>query len=60
MGTILFTCPITDVRVQHWLDDEENASDETYEEITCLACDRLHFVNRRGEVFGDDTNARSP
>ena len=53
MAALLFTCPITRMRVQHWLDDDEDASeDDDYEGITCQACAGVHFVNRKGKVLG--------
>jgi hypothetical protein len=54
MGAILFTCPSTRFIVQHWLDDDERASDDDYEEVVCTACPRVHFVNRKGKVLGGD------
>jgi hypothetical protein len=52
MGAILFTCPATQFTVQHWLEEDERASEEDYEGITCPACTRVHFVNRKGKVPG--------
>ena len=47
--------PSTRLTVQHWLDDDdERASDDDYKGITCTACSRVHFVNRKGRVLGDD------
>jgi len=31
MAAFLFTCPITRMKVQHWLDDDEDASEDDYE-----------------------------
>ena len=46
MATFIFTCPNTDLNVQHSFDDEdEDAPDTEYEAITCPACTRLHFIN---------------
>jgi hypothetical protein len=53
MAAFLFTCPNTQLKVQHWLDDE-NASEDDYEEITCHACASVHFINRKGKVLGGD------
>ena len=53
MATLIFTRPITRMRVQHWLDADEDASEDDYEEITCQACAGVHFVNRHGKVLGD-------
>jgi hypothetical protein len=54
MAALLFTCPITRMRVQHWLDDDEDASEDDYEGVTCQACAGMHFVNRKGKVLGGD------
>jgi len=51
MAAILFRCPTTNSLVQHWLDEGEDSEHE-YEEVKCLACDSLHFVNRQGKVLG--------
>ena len=53
MAAFLFTCPNTQLKVQHWLDDE-NASEDDYEEITCHAYGSVHFVNWKGKVLGGD------
>ena len=53
MAAFLFTCPNTQLKVQHWLDGE-NASEDDYEEITCQACGSVHFVNWKGKVLGGD------
>jgi hypothetical protein len=48
----MFRCPITNQRVQGWLEDEDAQATE-FEGITCPACTRLHFVNRKtGELLG--------
>jgi hypothetical protein len=47
-----FLGPTTRMMVQHWLDDDEDASEEDYEDITCHACAGVHFVNRKGKVLG--------
>ena len=52
MAAFLFTCPNTQMKVQHWLDDDEIASEDDYEGITCQACAAVHFVNRNGKVLG--------
>ena len=36
MAALLFTCPITRMRVQHWLDDDEDASEDDYVDETSL------------------------
>ena len=57
MATFIFTCPNTDLNVQHSFDDdEEDVPDTEYEAITCPACTRLHFVNlNSGKSLGQDT-----
>ena len=53
MSAFIFTCPTTKLNVQHWLDDNENISENEYEGISCLACSRLHFINRKtGGLLG--------
>ena len=54
MGNFLFTCPSTNLNVQHWRDeDDEGASDSEYEAVTCKACTRVHLINRKtGKVLG--------
>ena len=52
MATLLFTCPNTRMKVQHWLDEDEDASEDDYEGVTCQACAGVHFVNRNGKVLG--------
>jgi hypothetical protein len=55
MAPFIFTCPTTDLKVQHWLEDDEDASEDEYEAITCPACTGVHFINRRtGKLFGQD------
>ena len=54
MGNFLFTCPSTNLNVQHWRDDDdEGVLDNAYEAVTCKACARLHLINRNtGKVLG--------
>src|ERR1700686_665999 len=52
MAHMLFTCPTTSMKVQHGLDEGEDAPENQYEGITCPACNRLRFLNRRtGELL---------
>lgn len=54
MAAILFTCPATALRVQHWLDDGPDAP-EQYEAAVCPACTRLHSLNRKtGKLLGHE------
>jgi len=52
MAALLFTCPITRMTVQHWLDDDEDASEDDYEGVTCQACAGVHLVIWMGKVLG--------
>ena len=53
MSAFIFTCPTTKFNVQHWRENDEDISENEYEGITCLACSRLHFINRKtGELLG--------
>jgi hypothetical protein len=55
MAPLLFTCPATSMKVQHWLDDDEGAPENEYEAITCPACTRPHFLNRKtAKLLGQD------
>jgi hypothetical protein len=47
MAATLFTCPVTKMKVQHWLNRDDDASDNEYEAITCKACSRIHLINRK-------------
>ena len=51
IAALIFTHPNTRMKVQHWLDDNEEASEDDFEGITCEACAGVHFVNRH---VGDD------
>jgi len=57
MAPFVFTCPNTNMSVQHSFDDEdENAPDTEYEARTCPACTRLHFINlKTRKLLGQDT-----
>lgn len=61
MATIVYRCPATGLLAQGWFaDDEPVHSGETYEAVTCLACKRVHLVNRAsGKVLGDLDYGRS-
>jgi NAD-dependent dihydropyrimidine dehydrogenase PreA subunit len=55
MAPFIFTCPNTDLKVQHWLEDDEGAPKSEYEGITCPACTSVHFINRKtGKLFGQN------
>jgi hypothetical protein len=55
MAPFIFKCPATSMNVQHWLDDDEDVPDDEYESVSCPACLRLDFVNRKtGQILGQD------
>ena len=59
MGNFVFTCPSTNLSVQHWRDeDDEDAPDNEYEVVMCKACARLRLINRKtGKVLGQEDEA---
>ena len=59
MGNSLFTCPSTNLNVQHWRDEDDKAApDNEYEAVMCKACARLHLINRKtGRVLGQEDEA---
>jgi hypothetical protein len=55
MAPFIFKCPETWMNVQHWLDEDDDGPDNEYEGVTCAACTRLHFINRKtGKLLGQD------
>ena len=56
MAAFLYRCPDTGFRVQGYRPDEQTSGDDdTYEVVTCLACQRVHLVNpATGRVIGED------
>jgi hypothetical protein len=56
MSPMTFRCPAIGLNVQGWLADDPSGSEgEVYETVTCLACSRLHLINRMtGRVLGGD------
>jgi hypothetical protein len=53
MLPVVFTCPATLLKVQHSLDDDPDVPENEYEVITCLACTKLHLINRKtGQILG--------
>ena len=56
MAPFLYRCPTTGLKVQGWLaDDPSGDNDDAYETVTCLACTRVHLINRStGKVLGGD------
>jgi hypothetical protein len=55
MASVIFRCPATSMNVQHWLDDDQDVPENEYEVITCLACTKLHLINRKtGKILGQE------
>jgi hypothetical protein len=55
MATVIFRCPTTGKNVQAWFADDVSADNgETYDPVTCIACRRVHLVNRvTGKTLGE-------
>jgi hypothetical protein len=50
---ILFTCPQTNINVQHWLGDVSDDAKESHSPVVCQACTKLHFIhNSTGKLLG--------
>ena len=58
MPPFLFRCPATGLNVQGWSAEELSEDDaETYESVSCLACQRIHLINpKTGEVLRAERN----
>jgi hypothetical protein len=60
MANFVFTCPSTNLNVQHWRDDDDEVVvlDNEYKGVMCKACTRLHWINRKtGKVLGEGGEA---
>jgi len=56
MGAFVFRCPNTGQLVQGWAAEEVKPGEDTYEAITCAACQAVHLINpRTGKVAGART-----
>jgi hypothetical protein len=55
MENLVFHCIQTGADVQVWLTEASTPDDEdSYEAVTCLACGRMHLVNKwTGRMLGD-------
>ena len=54
MAHSVFRCPTTGFNVQHQLDDDAHIPETEYEAVTCLACAKLHLINRKtGKLLGE-------
>jgi hypothetical protein len=47
MSAVAFICPMTNLSVQHWLDDDEDIPEDEYEVVSCPACAKVHLINRK-------------
>jgi hypothetical protein len=55
MRAFIFICPTTKMNVQHWLDEDDGEPENEFQGISCLACARLHFINRKtGKILGNE------
>ena len=56
MATLIYRCPTTGQNVQAWFSDGGSEDDdETYETVTCMACQKVHLVSpRTGKVLGGE------
>jgi hypothetical protein len=56
MATVIYQCPTTGQKVQTWFsDDGSEDDDDTYETVTCMACQRVHLVSpRTGKTVGGE------
>jgi len=53
MANLVFTCPTTKFKVQHWFEDDKDAPVDEYRSIVCQACTKVHFINRQtGQLLG--------
>jgi hypothetical protein len=56
MAALIYRCPVKGLNVQVWFADEVSANEgKTYETVQCLACNRVHLINRStGRRLGED------
>ena len=55
MAPIIFTCPRTFTKVQHWLDEDDDVPENEFESVPCPACAWVHFINRKtGKILGSN------
>ncbi len=43
MIAVVYRCPTTGLSIDHWFEPADKP--ETYEGVTCRACNRVHLVN---------------
>lgn len=56
MVPFVYRCPVTGLKVQGvFADDVPAEKSNTYEPVTCIACTRIHLVNRStGKTLYDE------
>ena len=53
MPPFLYRCPNTGYRVKGFAAEDVSEDRESYEAVTCIACQQVHFVNpTSGKVLG--------
>ena len=60
MVPFVYRCPVMGLNVQGLFADDVPAEEsDIYEAVTCLACRRVHLVNRStGKILGEDDHPR--
>jgi hypothetical protein len=60
MVSSVFRCPATALQAQTWFADEPSANNtDTFESVKCIACGRMHYINRStGRTLGDSKPTR--
>jgi hypothetical protein len=55
-ATVVYRCPNTGLNVHGWVcDDPAENETESYDQMTCTACTRVHLVSpKTGKVLGAD------
>ncbi len=54
MAPFLYRCPNTGLRAQGFVAEDVSDDADTYESVTCLACQQVHLVNpATGKVLGE-------
>ena len=55
MRPFLYRCPNTGQKVQTWAADDPEDVDQSYVQMSCLACAQAHLINpKTGKVLGSE------
>jgi hypothetical protein len=55
MRPFLYRCPNTGQKVQTWAADDPEDDDQSYVQMSCLACAQAHLINpKTGKVLGSE------